>query len=59
MNCQGIGTAIDHKVRVEVIPYLFDLSYSRNPGGLFGFFSDIASPWRILLLTLLPIRHST
>ena len=40
---------------LEIIPGLFDLSYSRNPGGLFGSFSQWTSPWRILLLTVLPV----
>lgn len=40
---------------VTLIPGCFDLSYSRNPGGLFGYFSDWADPWRSLLLTLLPV----
>jgi len=40
---------------VEVIPGFFSLWYSRNPGGLFGSFRDWAGPWRLILLTLLPI----
>ena len=40
---------------VEVIPGLFDLSYSLNRGGLFGYFGDLTDPWRILLLTVLPL----
>lgn len=40
---------------VEVIPQCFSLWYSRNPGGLFGYFSEWPDPWRMLLLTLLPI----
>ena len=40
---------------VEVVPGYFNLWYSRNPGGLFGYFRDWADPWRTLLLTLLPI----
>ncbi len=38
-----------------VIPGCFQLSYSRNRGGLFGFFADFEDPWRFLLLTLFPI----
>jgi signal peptidase II len=41
--------------RVEIVPGWFDLWYSTNLGGLFGYFSDWPSPWRALLLTLLPI----
>ncbi len=41
--------------RVEVIPGWLNLVYSRNPGGLFGYFTDMAQPWRTLLLTLLPV----
>ncbi|HKQ61069.1 MAG TPA: signal peptidase II [Candidatus Polarisedimenticolaceae bacterium] len=40
---------------VEVIPDLFNLSYSRNAGGLFGYFSGWPDPWRTLLLTILPL----
>ncbi|MDX1389209.1 MAG: signal peptidase II [Acidobacteriota bacterium] len=40
---------------VEIIPGLFDLSYSRNRGGLFGYFSTLEDPWRLVLLTVLPI----
>jgi signal peptidase II len=40
---------------VEVIPGFFSLWYSRNKGGLFGFFSDWSDPLRALLLTLLPL----
>jgi signal peptidase II len=40
---------------VEVIPGFFSLWYSRNPGGLFGSFRDWAGPWRLILLTILPI----
>jgi signal peptidase II len=39
---------------VSVIPDLFSLWYSRNPGGLFGYFRDLGDPWRVALLTLLP-----
>lgn len=40
---------------VEVIPSFFNLVYSRNRGGLFGYFGDLPDPWRSLLLTLLPL----
>jgi len=40
---------------VVVVPDLLNLGYSRNPGGLFGYFRDLPDPWRALLLTLLPI----
>jgi signal peptidase II len=40
---------------LEIIPGFFNLIYSRNPGGLFGYFSQMADPWRTLLLTLLPV----
>lgn len=40
---------------VGVIPGCFDLVYTRNPGGLFGYFATMADPWRSLLLTLLPL----
>jgi signal peptidase II len=39
---------------VVLIPGLFNLTYSRNPGGLFGYFSDLGDPWRMILLTLVP-----
>jgi signal peptidase II len=38
-----------------IVPGLFNLSYSRNPGGLFGYFGDLGDPWRSMLLTLLPV----
>jgi signal peptidase II len=40
---------------VEVIPSLFNLTYSENPGGLFGYFGQWPDPWRTLLLTALPM----
>jgi len=40
---------------LEIIPNFFNLIYSRNPGGLFGYFSEMPDPWRTLLLTLLPV----
>jgi signal peptidase II len=41
--------------RVELIPGLFNLDFSTNAGGLFGYFSNLGSPWRLLLLTGLPV----
>jgi signal peptidase II len=40
---------------VTVIPGLFDLTYVRNSGAVFGLFRDLTSPWRGLLLTLVPL----
>jgi len=40
---------------IEVVPDLFNLVYSRNPGGLFGYFGGLADPWRTALLTVLPV----
>lgn len=40
---------------VEVVPDFFNLWYSRNPGGLFGYFRDWGDPWRSLLLTVFPM----
>ena len=40
---------------VEIIPSFLNLSYSRNAGGLFGYFRDLPDPWRSLLLMLLPL----
>lgn len=40
---------------VEVVPGLFSLIYTRNPGGLFGYFGELAQPWRGLLLTAMPL----
>jgi signal peptidase II len=37
-----------------LIPGWLNLGYSRNAGGLFGYFRDMPDPWRTLLLTLLP-----
>ncbi len=41
--------------RVELIPGWLNFVYSRNAGGLFGYFTDLSQPWRTLLLTLLPL----
>jgi signal peptidase II len=38
-----------------VISGFFNLAYSRNRGGLFGYFSTLDDPWRFLLLLLFPI----
>jgi len=43
------------RASIEIIPGLFDLSYTRNRGGLFGYFSQLADPWRSILLTVLPL----
>lgn len=40
---------------LRIVPGWFDLTYSRNRGGLFGYFSDLGDPWRIVLLTALPV----
>jgi len=40
---------------LEIIPGFFNLAYSRNRGGLFGYFAQLSDPWRALLLTLLPL----
>ena len=41
--------------RWELIPGWLNVVYSRNPGGLFGFFSDLAPFWRGMLLTVVPL----
>lgn len=43
------------RAALEVIPGFFNLAYSRNRGGLFGYFAQLSDPWRALLLTLLPL----
>ena len=40
---------------LTIVPDLFALTYSRNPGGLFGYFSNLGQPWRLILLTALPL----
>ncbi len=40
---------------VSVIPGLFDLVYSRNRGGLFGYFATWGDPWRGVMLTAFPL----
>jgi len=40
---------------LSVIPGFFNLAYSRNRGGLFGYFSTLDDPWRFLLLLLFPV----
>jgi len=47
--------ALAERAPLEVIPGLFNLAYSRNPGGLFGYFRDLPDPWRTGLLTLFPL----
>lgn len=44
-----------HTGPVELIPGLLSFWYSRNRGGLFGYFSEWGDPWRSLLLTLFPL----
>jgi signal peptidase II len=44
-----------HRAPVEVIPGFFNLWYSRNRGGLFGYFSSLEDPWRGVLLTFFPL----
>lgn len=41
--------------KLELIPGWLNFVYSRNPGGLFGYFTDMAQPWRGLLLTVVPV----
>ncbi len=56
---QATKMAVDHLLRrdiaVTVIPGFLNLWYSRNRGGLFGYFSEWDDPWRSLLLTLFPL----
>ncbi len=40
---------------VILIPGLFDLHYSRNRGGLFGYFAGMDEPWRMVVLTVFPL----
>lgn len=49
-----IHAALSDGPRIELIPGWLNLVYSRNAGGLFGYFTDMAQPWRTLILTLLP-----
>ncbi|HEY3176061.1 MAG TPA: signal peptidase II [Candidatus Polarisedimenticolia bacterium] len=39
---------------VPVIPGLFDLTFVRNPGGVFGLFRSLDAGWRGLLFTVMP-----
>jgi signal peptidase II len=41
--------------RLELIPGWLNFVYTRNPGGLFGYFTELAQPWRTMLLTVLPV----
>jgi len=41
--------------QLTIVPDLFALTYSRNPGGLFGYFAQLGQPWRFVLLTALPL----
>lgn len=38
-----------------IVPGVLNLWYSRNRGGLFGYFSEWGDPWRSVLLTLFPL----
>lgn len=40
---------------VAVLPGLFNLTYVRNTGAVFGLFRSLPDPWRGLLLTLVPL----
>lgn len=40
---------------IEIVPEFFNLWYSRNPGGLFGYFGNWPDPWRSMFLTLVPV----
>ena len=40
---------------ITIVPGFFDLTYSRNRGGLFGYFSNLPEPLRLALLTALPV----
>jgi signal peptidase II len=51
----GADRWLHGRTPVEVIPGFFNLSYSRNRGGLFGYFSTLDDPWRTILLTALPL----
>jgi signal peptidase II len=51
----GADRWLHGRTPVSVIPGFFTLSYSRNRGGLFGYFSDLGDPWRMVLLTALPL----
>jgi len=51
----AVDAALRARGPVEVVPGVFNLWYSRNRGGLFGYFHNLADPWRTLLLTLLPV----
>ena len=39
---------------VQVVPGFLNLAYSRNRGGLFGYFATLDDPWRFALLTIFP-----
>lgn len=39
----------------EIIPGLFNLVHVRNTGVAFSFFAGSESPWRVTLLTMLPL----
>jgi len=48
-------TLLGREGPIRVIPGFLNLWYSRNRGGLFGYFSEWDDPWRSLLLTLFPL----
>ena len=46
---------LSERAAIKLIPGFFSLWYSRNPGGLFGYFREWNSPLRFVLLTILPL----
>jgi len=47
-------TWLRYRPPVQVVPGFFNLAYSRNRGGLFGYFATLDDPWRWVLLTIFP-----
>jgi signal peptidase II len=52
---KAVATArLEPRGSIAIVPGLFDLTYVRNQGAVFGLFRDLGSPWRSVLLTLVP-----
>jgi signal peptidase II len=50
-----VAARLAHEGAVSVIPGLFDLTFVKNPGGVFGMFKNLDSSLRAPLFTVVPV----
>ena len=50
-----VETSLSPWGSVSIIPGFFDLTYVRNPGGVFGIFKGLDAEWRGILFTVVPV----